>query len=292
MIIKNIFSKHIPETILLFTIFLSFLLFFSGQSSPAGSITSADGPLKLPIIMYHEIKTYKLGKDVISPYEFESDLKYLKDNGYNTITMSQLIDYVYYGAALPEKPVILSFDDGYLNTYNYAYPLLKKYDMEVVLSIIGKNTDDFTKIPDSNPDYSHATWAQLYDMFYSGCAEIQNHTYNMHSITSKRVGCMQANSESLEEYEKVLTDDILKLQNEVFSITGMLPNTFAYPYGGYNDNTDAILKKIGFKATLTCDYGINLITHDPEILFDLKRICRSHGDTIENILKEALKTIR
>jgi peptidoglycan/xylan/chitin deacetylase (PgdA/CDA1 family) len=148
-------------------------------------------------MMYHEVKTYKTGKDVITPYEFESDLKYLQSNNYNTITMAQLIDYVDNGTELPENPIILSFDDGYLNNYVYAYPLVKKYDMKMVLSIIGKSTDDFTRIPDDDLDYSHVTWMQINEMTDSGCVEIQNHSYNLHKITKGSTGRKQKRGETL-----------------------------------------------------------------------------------------------
>jgi hypothetical protein len=54
-----------------------------------------------------------------------------------------------------------------------------------------KNTDDFTQIPDNNIDYSHVTWDQLDEMLSCGLVEVQNHTYNLHSITKNRYGCMQ-----------------------------------------------------------------------------------------------------
>jgi peptidoglycan/xylan/chitin deacetylase (PgdA/CDA1 family) len=263
------------------------------NSTSAVDISLGDNDLVfLPIIMYHEIKPYKLGKDVISPYEFESDLKYLKNNNYNTITMTQLINYVYNDESLPEKPIILSFDDGYLNNYKYALPLLKEYEMKIVFSIIGKNMDDFTRIPDSNLDYSHVTWNQLNEMLDSGHVEVQNHTYNLHSPGKGRLGSMQKRKESLEDYEKVITDDITKLQRQIESYTGKVPNTFVYPYGKSSKNTVAIIKKLGFKATLSCDYGINIITNNPESLFDLKRICRSHGRPIEKVLTKGFKTIK
>ncbi len=246
----------------------------------------------VPIIMYHEVKTYKLGKDVISPYEFESDLKYLSKNNYTAITMTQLINYVYNGEELPKNPIILSFDDGYLNNYVYVLPLLKKYNTKIVFSIIGKNTDDFTRIPDNNLDYSHVTWDQLNEMLDSGYVEVQNHTYNLHFFSKGRIGCAQMSGETLSHYEKVMTDDIGKFQEEIKSMTGKTPNTFAYPYGKSSKSTDAILKGIGFQATLSCDYGVNLITKDRDSLYDLKRICRSHGQSIEKVITEAMKTLK
>jgi len=249
-------------------------------------------PVCVPIIMYHEVKTFKLGKDVISPYEFESDLKYLSANNYTAITMTQLIDYVYKNKDLPQNPIILSFDDGYLNNYIYVLPLLKKYNTKIVFSIIGKNTDDFTRIPDKNIDYSHVTWDQLNEMIDSELVEVQNHTYNLHFYNKGRIGCAQISGESLTHYEKIMTEDIGAFQKEITAMTGETPNTFAYPYGRSSKNTDAILKGLGFKATLSCDYGVNLITKDKNELYDLKRIARSHGHSIEKLLPEAMKTLK
>lgn len=246
----------------------------------------------VPIIMYHEVKTSKAGKDAITPYEFESDLKYLKANNYTTITMSDLINYVDNGKSLPEKPIILSFDDGYLNNYVYVFPLLKKYNMKIVLSIIGKDTDDFTTIKDENINYSHVTWSEINEMLSSKYVEIQNHTYNMHTITKKRCGCKKNPGETQAHYAEALTSDIEKLQNEIMFYTGYTPNTFTYPYGFVSSDSLPIIKSMGFKATLTCDYGVNIITKDPDSLFGLKRICRSHGFPVQKAIIQGMETLK
>jgi len=96
--------------------------------------------IQLPVVMYHGILkdgNYS-GRFVITPDEFEQDLKYLSDNGYTSVFMSQIIDYVKNGTPLPEKPVVITFDDGYYNNYLYAYPLALKYNMKLVISIVGK----------------------------------------------------------------------------------------------------------------------------------------------------------
>lgn len=246
----------------------------------------------VPILMYHEVKYKNPGKDAILPYEFESDLAYLQSEGYKTITMSDLISYVYDGKALPKKPVILSFDDGYLNTYVYVFPMIKKYNAKIVLSVIGKSIDDFTKKPCGNINSSHATWTQIDKMVSSGLVEIQNHTYNMHKITSSRFGCSKRRGESQEHYARALTEDIEKLQTEIKSFTGFTPNTFTYPYGQVSNDSLPVIKSLGFKASLTCNFGMNVITKDREILFGLRRICRSHGVTAKKYIEEAMKTLK
>ncbi|WMJ87094.1 polysaccharide deacetylase family protein [Anaerocolumna sp. MB42-C2] len=256
------------------------------------AVSSSSQAVCVPIIMYHQVKDNNFGKDVISPYEFESDLKYLADNNYSTITMSQLIDYVYYGLELPKNPIILSFDDGYLSVYKYVFPLLKKYNMKIVLSIVGKSTDNYSKVFDDNINYASMTWNQIYEMDKSGLVEIQNHSYDLHKIRNGRYGCYQKQDESADHYETVITYDLTTLQEKIKEITHKIPTTFTYPYGKYNDKTENIIKKLGFKATLSCTYGVNLINQDPENLYGLKRICRSHNEPIDKLIKGGLKTLK
>ncbi len=278
--------KYKKPICLLLVVFIALIPFSSHYK--AGEAEPAEEVVYLPIIMYHEVKPYKAGRDVISPWEFESDLKYLTENGYTTVTMSDLINYVYQDIPLPEKPIILTFDDGYLNNYVYVLPLLEKYHMKMVFSIIGKNTDDFTRIPDKNLDYSHVTWSQLNEMLASGYVEVQNHSYSLYKYSSKNVGCKQMSNETDEEYEFRLTTDLEKLQEKIKQETGFTPNTVTYPYGSFSPNTDAVLKKMGFKATLSCKYRLNKITENPDCLFGLKRIARSHNHSIGKLLKKVI----
>jgi Predicted xylanase/chitin deacetylase len=248
--------------------------------------------ITVPIIMYHQVKNTGFGKDVIGTYEFESDLKYLAENNFHTITMSDLINFVYDGVDLPDNPIILSFDDGYFSTYKNVYPLLQKYNMKIVLSIVGKSTDDFSKVNDNNIDYAHLTWKHINEMQESGLVEIQNHSYNMHKVKNGRYGCGQKYNEPLTEYEQVIRNDVLTFQDRCIQMAGCYPNTFAYPYGKYNDNTDQILKSLGYKATLSCRYGVNLINNNPDKLFGLKRMCRAHNHNICKLIKEGMETLK
>lgn len=247
----------------------------------------------VPIIMYHHVKSTGLGKDVISPYEFEMDLKYLEDNDYHTIVMADLIKYAYEGADLPANPIILSFDDGNLSTYQNVFPLLKKFNMKIVLSIIGKGADNFSRVSDVNIDYSHVTWDQIVEMEESGLVEIQNHSYNLHKVCNGRYGCSQKANEDFLQYESVVKEDIMMLQDKITSAVGIAPTTFTYPYGKYNDNTDIILKELGFKASLSVKFGVNVINrNDSESLFGLKRICRAHNQPIGRMIKDGMATLK
>lgn len=92
---------------------------------------------------------------MISPDLFESDLKYFQENGYTTVTVNDLIDYVYSDKALPDKCVMLTFDDGYYNNYKYVFLLLKKYNAKAVISPVAKFSEDFTATGEENANYGH-----------------------------------------------------------------------------------------------------------------------------------------
>ena len=88
------------------------------------TVMAEDPGVRVPVIMYHAVMddASRLGKYVISPEELESDFKWLSENGYTAVLSEDLINYTENGAALPEKPILLTFDDGYYNNYLYAYP--------------------------------------------------------------------------------------------------------------------------------------------------------------------------
>ena len=82
-----------------------------------------------------------------------------------------------------------------------------------------------------------------------------------------------------------------RLQEELYARTGKAASTFAYPYGQYDGALEGLLEEMGFQATLTCDFGVNRLTHDPDCLRGMKRICRSHGAELEGLLAHAYATL-
>ena len=107
---------------------------------------------QVPIIMYHSLLAKNTNEWNIFPEAFEKDLRYLSENGYTAVFISDLIDYVNEGKPLPEKPIVLTFDDGYYNNYSQGMPLLEQYDMKMVLSVIGSSSDHWTRHPDETDE--------------------------------------------------------------------------------------------------------------------------------------------
>lgn len=253
----------------------------------SGDARAAEPEYELPILMYHQVKHMNSGKDAIQPWELEADLQYLAEAGYTTVTVAEVLAFVDRGEPLPEKSVMLTFDDGYYNNYLYVLPLLQKYDAKIVLSVIGKDADEFTQYHSTDIDHAKMTWDQIAEMAESGHVELQHHTYDLHGNTRYRIGCTQGRGESDADYIRLLTEDAQRLQEDIHRRTGSTPAAFAYPYGKSSPLTDPVLAELGFRATLSCDYGVNVITRDPDCLWQLKRICRSHGHSAEELLTAA-----
>jgi peptidoglycan/xylan/chitin deacetylase (PgdA/CDA1 family) len=246
---------------------------------------------KLPIIMYHQM-TQKNGSRndfVISTKQFESDLKYLKDNGYESISMQQVIDYKEKGTKLPEKPVMITFDDGFESFYTYAYPLLQKYQTKAVLSITGVDVDKYSQVNDHNLRYSHLTWDEVVELSKCDLIEIGNHTYNMHEKGGARRGCHINKNENLETYQKVLTEDLLTLQNELKEHINKEPVIFAYPFGCKCDEAKNVIKEMGFKAILTCYGHVNQLGKSDDWIYDLGRFNRVPGKSSEAFFTKCFK---
>nr|MDD6335103.1 polysaccharide deacetylase family protein [bacterium] len=252
----------------------------------SGRAATVPEGVRVPIVMYHSVlkDQKRLGKYVLSPDTLAADLAYLAERGYQSVTMSELIDYVNGRGELPQKPIVLTFDDGYYNNYVYAYPLLKQYGYRAVISIIGKMSDAAQTEEHPSAYYSHLTWTQLKEMMDSGLIEVQNHSYNLHT-NAGRNGAAKKRGEDISTYTHVLEEDIGRLQTLLQNNIGYTPNTFTYPFGSTSTQTDDILHSMGFEATLSCVEGPNYIDRGSS-LYRLKRYNRPSGISTENFFKK------
>lgn len=271
------------------SVFLIALLVLAGSGGVVSAVQhSEEQPgVPLPILMYHSILREKRlqGKYVVSPDTLDSDMAWLKENGYHTVVVRDLIQYVNNQADLPEKPVMVTFDDGFYNNYYYAYPIAKKYNEKIIISPVGSYTDLFTGGDADHANYSYLTWDEIKEMVDSGLVEIQNHSYNLHS-TSRRYGSQKMKRESVGAYQSALRDDLKKMQREMLEHTGYQPTAFVYPLGAVSKDSIPILHEVGFQASMNCMGKINSITKDPECLFGLGRYVRPAGSDSETFFKK------
>ena len=243
---------------------------------------------EVPIIMYHLVteNSRYIGKFGITPSELESDLQYLKENGYETVTIADLISFVEDGNSLPEKPIVLTFDDGNSSDYRYLYPLLQKYEMKAVLSILGKANDECTVLASTHGEdakFPNLTWAQIKELSESPLIELQNHSYDLHG---KR-GSGSNKGEPIETYKARLSADLQKMQQRIEEMTGEIPTTFTYPLGIISDGSEEVLQELGFTASLSCQSGMNkLSVGDTDGLYRLKRSNRPSGTHVSTLISK------
>lgn len=256
-----------------------FAMIFNGISAVPVFSTQSSDVIELPIIMYHSVlkDTALSGKYIITPTTLINDIKYLKENGYTFVSIEELINYTQSQGELPEKPVILTFDDGCYNNYGYVKPILEKYDAKAVFSVVGSYTDEYSKSNIANLTYGYMRWTDIYDLFLSSRIEVGNHSYNFHSTDKGRKGAMKKNGENSAEYKNIFYADTEKAQERFLEKTGFSPIIYTYPFGAASNESEEVIKEMGFKASLSCNEGINLITRDPNCLFMLKRYNRPSG---------------
>lgn len=229
--------KRIPLVTLL-VVALAMLLTGCGLLSQKTEPASPTAPVKevkmvhpsgIPVLMYHKIGDDKDNDAVIREDLFREQMKFLKDNGYNPLTMDQLYDYVVNGAAVPEKPVVLTFDDGYADTYSIVYPIMKEYGFAATVFI---NPGDVG---------TRLTWDQVREMHENGIT-ISNH------------GFQHIEMGQLSEAKQI--ENITKAQEALAKEVGIKDNPwFCYPYGDKNEFTDAATKKAGIKMSMAMKSG-------------------------------------
>lgn len=238
----------------------------------------AQEQVDLPVLMYHSIlKDEARANDyVLSPMALAADLDYLKQHGYETVTTSQLVDYVDGQSGLPKKPILITFDDGFYNNYLYAYPLLKERGMCAVISPIGSETVRYTENGQENAYWSYLSMERLIEMQESGVFEVGNHSYHMHENDGRK-GCLKKRGEQEAAYEALLETDTRQAQTVLAEGGVTPPLCYTYPFGAYSKETEQVMKKLGFRCTLSCEERHNVITRNPECLYLLGRYNRPSG---------------
>lgn len=183
----------------------------------------------VPVLMYHSISYQKDNPVRIPIKKFEEQLKYLKDNGYYTITLTDLYDYFMTDTPIPEKSVVLTFDDGYVDNYTAMLPALRKYNFKATIFVI-------TSAIDKNANY--LTSKQLIEMEKYG-VDIESHTVNHENLKDMpKDKQLETLVNSKKDLEKILNKQV---------------NYFAYPYGGYSKTSIEAVREAGYKMAITTD---------------------------------------
>lgn len=262
------------------------LAFLTALPVSAETIKKQTKTVRVPVIMYHHISEREelLNDYVITPQEFESDIAYLAESGYHSVLPSELKN-----GEIPENPVMITFDDGFLSTYRYALPILEKYAMTAVCAVIGSLVEEYTDNPNTVSDCAYMDMDTVKALKDSGVFEIACHTYDMHAL-AERKGCAQMKRESDEDYETALTQDLTRFNELYRNMTGGSTDIIAFPYGEYSSETVKIAAQMGYGIMLTCDEKISAVSLTSEEPMILGRFNRPHGVTSEEFFGQNLKT--
>lgn len=226
-------------------------------ATPTPTATQTAPPIpraaRVPILMYHHVGELPPDADAlrksltVSAERFNEQMRFLSAQGYTTIHIAELINHLQTGAPLPEKPIILTFDDGYDDAYVNVFPTLKDFGFKGTFFIIGAPTDY------GSPGYIR--WEQILEMSENGM-EI-----GAHSLTHRY---------NLGQFRASLQDNEIIKGNQL--MVDHLPNwmpLFSYPSGSYNQHTLDVLTQLGYVAAVTTKQGI---TQSSETPLELRRI--------------------
>ena len=189
----------------------------------------------VPVLNYHQVEEKNGNPLTLWPDQFETQMSYLADEGYTTITIDEMMDALENGTPLPDKPVIITFDDGYADNYEYAYPILKKYGFKATIFLIY----DFTN---AYPNY--LTWDQINEMKESGLIRFESHTMTHANL---------AELTSTDELRHEIADSHDLLLNKL----GYDMHYIAYPGGRVNAEIEEITRAAGYRGGFTVHYGLS-----------------------------------
>ena len=189
------------------------------------------------ILIYHKFDESKYPTTSISLEIFEEQMKYLKNNDYNVISLSKLIRYIRLKNKIPPKTVVITIDDGYKSTLK-AYKILKKYKFPFTVFLYVEGVGRY-------PDY--LTKEQLNELRKDPLVEFGNHSYS-----HKRFAKLLLNMD-IKDYIRLIAKDTLKAEKRLKSLLGFVPKLYAFPYGEYTVPYINTLKEMGYQALLTQD---------------------------------------
>lgn len=233
----------------------------------------------VPVLLYHHFSTQSDSDMVVTPETFAEHLRILSEAGYTPVTFQDLINYVYHGGTLPDHPVCITIDDGYLSNYELAYPLLKQYGMKATIFPIGVSVGKEFYKDTSYAITPHFTYDQAREMLRSGVIDLQSHTYDMHQWPDYETGnairssMLPLEGESEAQYAQAFYEDLETYTQVWQQELGTSFCALAYPSGYYNDLTEVLVHQAGIPVTLSTrtDSRNILVRGLPQSLYALCR---------------------
>lgn len=186
------------------------------------------------ILIYHKFDEPDSPSTSISTQIFYEQMKYLKENNYNVVSIDKLLEYIE-KKNIPEKTVVITIDDGYKSTIK-AFNILKKFNFPFTVFLYMEGINRY-------PDY--LTLKQIEEMKKYGKVTFGNHSYSHRRLARPK--------EKKEEYIERIIKDTKRAECRFKKLLGFKPNLYAYPYGEYNEVYRSVIEELGYKAAFTQD---------------------------------------
>lgn len=217
------------------------------------------GDAKVPVLMYHVVGEPQgpYPELYVRPGEFRRQVQWLREQGFHTVTLQQVLDHWEKGAPLPPKPVVLTFDDGYASDYRHVFPTLRQNGFVATLFAF----------PNSIETAGHVTRAQLREMAGAGF-EIGSHTMSHPNLTKL----------SPERRQTELTRSKAWLEEAI----GKPVQVLAYPAGNYDAATMEATAAAGYRGAVTTRYG----PAERGAPYEIKRIRINGSDSLETFARK------
>jgi len=227
--------------------------------------------LRVPILMYHYLSVPPEGSDAVrydlsvSPTQFEEQLRYLREAGYTGISLYDLALALQTGAPLPQKPIIITFDDGYRDTYTGAFPLLRKYGFRATVFLLTGLIDQ------GHPGY--LTWEEVVEMDAAGM-EIGAHGYSHIDLRDRSV-----------DY---LVWQILGAKEAIEAHTHKPVHFFCYPSGQYDGLVIKVLQSAQYWGAVSLIPGAEQCSGQ---MYELQRIRVRGSDAVQDLAQRIELTV-
>ncbi|MDR3565778.1 MAG: polysaccharide deacetylase family protein [Negativicutes bacterium] len=201
----------------------------------------------VPVLNYHKVLDGADTPLALGTGEFEEQMAYLHDQGFHAITPDQLIDYIEKGKPLPDKPVLITFDDGYQDFYDNAYPILKKYGLTATVFLI-------SDVVGHDPGY--LKWDEIEEMRQKGKGIV----FGSHTLSHVALKTLPP--------EEIMAQ-LVKSREGIEWRLDVPVKYFAYPGGSYSREVEKMVQQAGYRAAFTVDLGR---VHRDSNIYALERI--------------------
>ncbi|MDP1783907.1 MAG: poly-beta-1,6-N-acetyl-D-glucosamine N-deacetylase PgaB, partial [Sulfuricurvum sp.] len=303
MMITSIMVKNMYKILKLIVKLILLFIGVAGSYVMANDLPNKcsrdQNPNEFTILSYHEIADKSETLDAtyaVTPSNFDQQMHWLMDNGYHFIGIDDILKYRKNGKPLPDKAVLITFDDGYQSVYTHAYPILKKHKIPAVIALVGswlqaKDTVDFDGHIIARAKF--LSQKEIKEMVSSGLVEIASHSDFLHkgiqgnpqgnmepAVTTRQWLSDKHAYEDEKSYQQRIYNDLLKNNTFLKHYTGQKPRVIVWPYGHYNSEVRKIAERLGMSVGLTLDDGSNTrITP----LWGLRRILVEHKMTLPDL---------